>query len=127
MQKGVDSKEELQQHHFVEENGREELDSHQSELTRLQAENSRLERKLAELTERVNALQQLVDDQQARYTDSVELNSDLQKDIEVLRNENCHVSAELGRVESERDGVVSAKEELRERLVICEKKLAQVK
>ena len=133
VQEGVDSGDrELQQHRFVEEEEEEEeervdLDSSQSELTRLQEENSHLEKKLAELTEKVNSLQKQVDEQQASITNSAELNSDLQKDIEVLRNENCHVSAELGRVESERDGVVTAKENLREKLLVCEKKLSQVR
>ena len=97
-----------------------------SRINGLLMEKNHLEVRLRQVLEENQVLQLELAEQQGVVSKGAELNSDLRKDIEVLRSENSHVSAELGRVEKERDGVELVNKELRENLTHCEEKLAKV-
>lgn len=51
----------------------------------------------------------------------------MKKDIEVLSNENSHLTKSLNDVEKERDDLDLQKKEIQSQFEDCEKKLAQVR
>ena len=97
-----------------------------SRINRLLTEKNHIEVRLRQLLEENQVLQVDLAEQQSAVSKGAELNNDLRKDIEVLRSENLHVSAELGRVEEERGSIQLLNKELRVNLNTCEEKLAQV-
>lgn len=116
------------QHQFdEEEEGEEEEETGDDLLSQLLTEKSHLEVKLRKLQERNDILQLHLAEQQELVASRAELNNDLQKDIEVLRSENSHISAELGRSEEEKEHGQAVNDELRQKLTVCEKKLTQVR